>query len=148
MPVADGAMRRTSDPIRITEFGTRFEKRSETSSRFRNYLKKQVAGWRRKGSWFRLGRQERGFLSLALRLDIKFESVQLLRAIVGILKKMMAMTDRLYVQLMRGMKVAWAFSEAAVSWGNPDAWEWRHDLSYARYVGSHLCSLGLHGWRI
>lgn len=142
MSVEGGAMRQTSNSIRVTDSGTTPERRNETSSKFRNYLKKQVAAWRRKGTWFRLERQERGLLSLTLRLNIRFESVQLLRAIVGVLKKMRTLTDRLYVQLMKGMKVAWAFSEAAVSWGNSGAREWRHDLSYARYLGAHLSLLG------
>ena len=39
---------------------------------------------------------------------------------------------------MVGMRLAWAFSEAAVSWGNEAAKEWRSEANYALFLGSLL----------
>ncbi|HEV2226202.1 MAG TPA: hypothetical protein VGR56_05280 [Nitrososphaerales archaeon] len=59
-------------------------------------------------------RQERDLLALEIRPDIRFERVQLLTAIVGILKRIRAMADKLCLQRMSGMKLARLFSQAAV----------------------------------
>ena len=85
-----------------------------------------------------LGRVERGVYSLAVRLDVKLESAMLLRALVGALKKLKEMGDRAYAVLMEGMRLAWAFSEAAASWGNEAAKAWRSDANYALFLGSLL----------
>ncbi len=73
-----------------------------------------------------------------MRLDVKLESAVLLRALVGVLKRLKEMGDRAYAVLMEGMRLAWAFSEAAVSWGNGSAKEWRSDASYASFLGRSL----------
>jgi hypothetical protein len=107
-----------------------------------SYLKKQMLLSKRRGGWFRLEKRERSMFSLALRLNASFKGFQLLRAMVGVLKKLRAASDRVYARLLRGLQVAWAFSTFAVEWGNPRAKEWRNDLEYAKYLGSHMCSEG------
>jgi hypothetical protein len=94
---------------------------------------------KRRGSWFRLEKRERSMFSLALRLKPTFKGYQLLRAMVGVLKKLMEVSDNAYCRLFRGLRLAWNFSTMCVEWGNIHAKEWRNDLEYARYLGSHMC---------
>ncbi len=107
-----------------------------------SYLKKQMTLSKRRGGWFRLEKRERSMFSLALRLNATFKGHELLRAMVGVLKKLMAASDRVYGRLLRGYQLAWAFSTSAAEWGNLHAKEWRNDLEYARYLGSHMSSEG------
>ena len=76
------------------------------------------------------------------RLDVRLESAILLRALVGALKKLKEMGDAAYAVLMGGMRLAWAFSDAAVSWGNSSARQWRSDRGYAEYLGRFLVRRG------
>ena len=99
---------------------------------------------RRSGHWFRLSRTERGFFSLATRLQIEYRSYALMRAMVAVLKKLKELGDRAYSRLMHGMKLAWAFSEAAVRWGNSQARPWRNDRNYAQFLGSLFGGEGGH----
>jgi len=103
--------------------------------RVKSLLKKSVASAKRRGAWFSLDRSERGILSLAIQLEVKFSSMDLLRAITSVLKKLEEFGDTLYTRIQRGIRLAWAFSDAAVSWGNASAKEWRHDRAYADYLG-------------
>jgi hypothetical protein len=105
------------------------------SERVKRLLKRAVTSAKRRGAWFSLDRKERGILSLAIQLEVKFSSMDLLRAITSVLKKLEEHGDTLYSRIQRGIRLAWAFSEAAVSWGNASAREWRHDRAYAEYLG-------------
>lgn len=105
----------------------------------REYLRKEVTKAKRHGYWFRLGRLERQYLGLALRINVKWKSPELLRALVRVLRQLKGLGDRAYLVIMKGTRLAWQFSEAVVSWGNPAAKEWRNDLEYAKYLGSHMC---------
>ncbi|MDG6970552.1 MAG: hypothetical protein JRN54_05530 [Nitrososphaerota archaeon] len=107
-------------------------------SDLREFFRREMSAAKRDGSWFRLGSVERGVYSLAMRLDVKLESAVLLRALVGALKKLKEMGDGAYASLMDGMRLAWAFSDAAVSWGNEAAKGWRSDASYASFLGRFL----------
>ena len=93
---------------------------------------------KRAGTWFRLSRQERILYSLAMRIDVKFRSYELLKALVSVLKNLRDACDRGYGALMKGMGLAWAFSEAAVSWGNESAREWKRDQHYIRFLARVL----------
>jgi hypothetical protein len=72
---------------------------------------------------------------LSIQLEIKFSSIDLLRAIASILKKLEEQGDTVYSRMRRGVELAWAFSEFAVAGGNASAREWRHDRSYVEYLG-------------
>ena len=109
------------------------------SNWLRSYLKRQMTVAKRRGCWFRLEKRERSMFSLALRLKASFRGYNLLKAMVGVLKKLMDVSDMVYSRLMRGVKVAWAFSTFAVECGNRRAKEWRNDLGYVMYLGSHMC---------
>ena len=106
------------------------------SQRVKNFLKKSVASAKRRGAWFSLDRKEKGILSLSIRLELKFSSMDLLRAITSVLKKLEEHGDTLYTRIQRGIRLAWAFSEFAVAAGNASAREWRRDRSYVAYLGS------------
>ncbi|MDG6952492.1 MAG: hypothetical protein JRM96_03485 [Nitrososphaerota archaeon] len=95
-----------------------------------------MAKSKRTKQWYALSRQDRGLYSLALNLDIKFNSFDLMRALVSILKRLRSCTDGFYSRFVLGTRMAWAFSEAAVRWGNPQARGWRHDIGYAMYLAS------------
>ena len=89
---------------------------------------------KRAGTWFRLPREQRGFYSLAMRLDVKLQSHDLLRALVSVLRNLRRTCERVGAALVRAIQVAWAFSEAAVGWGNASAREWRNDLGFIRFL--------------
>jgi len=82
-----------------------------------------------------LDRKEKSIVYLSLKLDVKFESLQLLRSLASILKKLEQQGDTVYAWLQRGTKLAWAFSEFAVSCGNRSATAWRNDRAFALYLG-------------
>jgi len=84
---------------------------------------------------------ERGILSLSLRLKVTFESSQLAKALVSVLKRLAELGDAVYSQLIAGTRLACAFSDAAVSWGNQGARLWRHDRSYALFLGRFLAGV-------
>ena len=117
---------------------------SETTQSIRRTLASRISRSRRNGSWFRLSRLERGILSLSLHLKVTFESSQLAKALVSVLKRLADLGDAVYAQLIAGTRIAWSFSEAAVSWGNPDALAWRHDRSYALFLGRFLTGVTSH----
>ena len=104
------------------------------------YLKRQMTVSKRTGGWFRLEKRERSMFSLALRLKASFKGFQLLKAMVAVLRKLMEASDRAHGRLVRGLRLAWAFSAFAAEWGNARAKVWRNDLEYANYLGSHMCS--------
>ena len=93
---------------------------------------------KRSGIWFRLRRRERGMFELAIRLKVKLQSHDLLRALVAVLKDLRQTCDRAGAAFLRAMRLAWGISETAVGWGNPRAREWRNDLSYIRFLAIDL----------
>ncbi|MDG6902917.1 MAG: hypothetical protein JRM80_13290 [Nitrososphaerota archaeon] len=118
-----------------THIDTPLAAETYAAKKLRQVLTKEIQTSRRSGAWFRIGRMERGFLGLALRLRVRLDSPALLRALVGVLKKLKEAGDGAYARLAHGAKVAWAFSAAAVAWGNQGAKAWRNDLEYARFLG-------------
>ena len=71
---------------------------------------------------------------MAMRLEVKLQSLDLLKALVSVLKDLRQTCDRDGVAFVRAMRLAWALSEAAVSWGNAEAREWRNDLGFVRFL--------------
>jgi hypothetical protein len=98
---------------------------------------------KRAGTWFGLSRVQRGLYGLAMRLSLKLRSPELLRALVSVLKCLRETCDRAGVAFLRAVRLAWVFSAAAVEWGNPAAKAWRSDISYARYLSTHMILKGL-----
>jgi hypothetical protein len=112
-----------------------FMEQHQYSQRVKSLLKRAVTTSKRRGAWFSLDRKEKGILSLAIRLEVKFSSIELLRAITSVLKKLAEFGDTLYSRMQRGIQLAWVFSQFAVASGNASAKEWRHDRGYAEYLG-------------
>jgi|SRR5712692_1909403 len=110
------------------------------SQRIKSHLKKAIVTSKRRGAWFSLQRREKSILYLSLKLNVKFESLQLLRALVSVLKKLEQQGETMHAWIQRGTKLAWVFSEFAVSAGNDNAINWRNDRSYALYLGRVLSS--------
>jgi hypothetical protein len=119
------------------------EQRDESSETLsiRRTLASRIARSRRNGSWFRLNKLERGILSLSLHLKVTFESSQLAKALVSVLKRLADLGDAVYGLLIAGTRIAWSFSEAAVGWGHSGALAWRHDRNYALFIGRFMTSV-------
>lgn len=98
-------------------------------------IKKQMTASKRQGTWYRLNVQERSIMNLSLSLNVSFKSIELLRAIVSIMKRLQQVSSKSFALLLRGSKLAWSFSEAAVSWGNLDAKSWRSNTTYIDFLG-------------
>jgi len=88
---------------------------------------------------------QRGLYGLAMRLDVKLQGRELLKALVSVLKSLWETCDRAGVAFVKAMNLAWAISEAAVKWGNTEARKWRNDVSFVRFLaisidsGSRFC---------
>jgi hypothetical protein len=106
----------------------------------RNLFLNQMIKAKRAGTWFRLRRRERGLFELAMRLDVRFQSHDLLRALVSVLKNLKETCDAGFMALMKATRIAWAFSEAAVRGGYREARQWRNDQDYIRFLASNLDS--------
>jgi len=102
----------------------------------RSLMLKEMVKAKRRGFWFRLSIMERSIYSLALNLKINFQSYELIRAIVSILKKIKSMYSCSYSLFIKGTSIAWLFSEFAFKLGNAYAYEWRRDRNYIIYLAS------------
>jgi hypothetical protein len=132
---------------RITQRGQTVDQkrtgsRSDKSSSVRTVLASQMAKAKRNGGWFRLSRLERGLFSLALRINVRFESTALVRALVSVLEKLREVCSPVYEQLVKGTELAWVFAQAATKWGNSEAHKWMNDRGYALFLGRFLGGMG------
>ncbi|MDG7005298.1 MAG: hypothetical protein JRN04_04720 [Nitrososphaerota archaeon] len=59
------------------------------TAKLRDFFRREMYSAKRDGSWFRLGRVERGVYSLAMRLDVKLESAVLLRSLAVAVKTLL-----------------------------------------------------------
>lgn len=105
------------------------------AQRVKNHIKHSMLKAKRGGTWFSLDRREKSILYLCVRLQLKFESLDLLRSLASILKKLEERGESVYACIQRGMRLAWSYSEFAVSCGNEAAKGWRNDLTYATFLG-------------
>ena len=121
---------------------TGFSPPTAFSERIKSHIKQAMVKAKRRGAWFSLDRKEKSILYLSVRLRLKFESLELLRSLASILKKLEACGETVYAWIQRGMKLAWVFSEFAVSCGNEAARGWRNDRSYALFLGRVMSPTG------
>ena len=105
------------------------------AQRIRNHIKQVMLQSKRRGAWFSLDRKEKSILYLSVRLRLRFESLELLRSLASILKKLEAQGDTLHAWFQRGSRIAWVFSEFAEACGNQNAKAWRNDSAYALFLG-------------
>ena len=110
------------------------------SQQIKSRLKHAIANAKRRGAWFSLDRKEKSILYLSVRLHLKFESLDLLRSLASILKRLEEKGETMYAWFRRGVRLAWAFSDFAVSAGNSDARAWRNDQAYALFLGKMVSS--------
>jgi len=115
------------------------------AQRIKNHLKRTMLNAKRGGAWFSLDRKEKSIMYLSVRLQLKFESLDLLRSLASILKKLEERGESLYACIQRGTRLAWRFSEFAVSCGNLAAKEWRNDRAYAIFLGAMSSQTGAFG---
>ena len=101
-----------------------------------------MAKAKRSGGWFRLSNLERGLFSLALRIETRFESMGLVRALVSVLEKLKEVCSPVYAQFLKGTELACIFADAAIAWGNKDAVSWKSDKGYAVFLGTFLSGWG------
>ena len=106
---------------------------SDSAERIKKLITSAIRSSKRQGTWFRLTTPERAICTLAVRLNVKFKSIQLMRVLVSILRKMKAAGDVL-ARFKRGRVLALVYSEAAVGWGNESARLWRHEAAYIRFL--------------
>jgi hypothetical protein len=85
---------------------------------------------------------QRMFYGLAMRLEVKLQSPELLKALVSVLKRLRETCDRVGATVPKAVQLAWMLSEAAVRWGNARARGWRNDQGYIRFLASILISRG------
>ena len=119
---------------------------SPFSRMVKSHIKQAMVRAKRRGAWFSLDRKEKSILYLSVRLQLKFESLDLLRSLASILKKLQEQGETFHAWLQRGSRLAWAFSEFAVSCGNETAKAWRNDRTYAVYLGRIFSSSGGRSW--
>jgi len=103
--------------------------------RIKYHIVQSMVKAKRGGAWFSLDRSEKSILYLSVRLQLKFESLDLLRSLASILKKLEERGQSLYACIQRGTLLAWRFSEFAVTCGNEAARAWRNDRAYAIFLG-------------
>ena len=108
----------------------------------KKHIKRTMQSAKRGGAWFSLDRKEKSILYLSVRLDLKFESLDLLRSLASILKKLEERGRSLYACIQRGTRLAWSFSEFAVSCGNLAAKGWRNDRAYVIFLGATSSKIG------
>jgi len=113
------------------------------AQKIKQHIKRAMLTAKRGGAWFSLDRKEKSILYLSVRLQLKFESLDLLRSLASILKKLEERGESLYACLQRGSRLAWIFSEFAVSCGNAAAKGWRNDRAYAIFLGAMSSTSGV-----
>ena len=105
------------------------------SRKVKSLLKRTIQSAKRRGAWFSLDKKEKGLLSLAANLNVTFTSLDLLRAIARVVKRLQECGDTLLTRYQKGVRMAWAFSDFAVACGNAASKAWRHDRAYCEYLG-------------
>jgi hypothetical protein len=120
---------------RATFSTTRFPRISANGDNgIKKLLLNQMIRAKRAGTWFGLPKLQRGLYGLAMRLEVKLQSHELLKALVSILKALRETCDKTGVAFVKATGLAWVISEAAERWGNPTAHGWRNDLNYIRFL--------------
>ena len=99
---------------------------------------KTIKKAKRLGVWKRIRRIERGILSLSSSLRITFKSVNLLKAIVTILKEIKQLISFTYKNYILGQKTAYKIARYAAENGYQQAAEWAKDINYIVWWGVFL----------
>ena len=106
-----------------------------TSHRIRSSILKIIARARRSGAWNRMEGMEKGILMLSSRLEIKFRSLNLLRSIAAIARKIAEISSFTYRNYVLGMKTAYKMAEYAVQNGYSEAADWVKEKHFIVWWG-------------
>ena len=109
-----------------------------TSQKIRQAIIKVIIKAKRAGTWKRITSIEQGILTLAVNLQIKFQSINLLRAITKIIKQIIQQTYFQYQNYIRGIKTANVMAQYATALGYLQAAEWVRDRNYITWWGIFL----------
>ncbi len=96
----------------------------------------------RRRVWFRaLDRIERGLVDVTIRWVDKVRSRLMARVLLRILVKLArAMESSMARALGRGRIVAARLSGLAVGWGNLDAYSWKFEEAFQRFLGFRIAN--------
>ena len=109
-----------------------------SSQKLKNMIKKVVVKAKRTGIWWTLSKVEQGILSLSSKLEIRFKSMSLLRAIVGIIRRIFQLTSFTQKHYLLGLNLAYRMVKYAVSVGYAQAKGWLKDRAYIVWWGMFL----------
>jgi hypothetical protein len=112
--------------------------KSITTQKIKEMILKTITRAKRSGVWGRIGRIERGILSLSSNLRITFKSMEILRAIVTIMKEITQLISFTYRNYMLGIKTASKMAKYAVKGGYQQAENWIKDKNYIIWWGIFL----------
>ena len=99
----------------------------------------------RQGFWFKaLSRIERYIFDLTLRCVERVRSSVLAGMVSGIVTKLWKnLSPGFFETAMRvGSAIAAEICDLALEWGNAEAYFWRHDLDFRRFLGVNAISEG------
>jgi len=94
----------------------------------------------RKGVWFEaLSRIERSIIDLTIRCVDQVHSNVLMKTVVAILDKLLETLEEDYLKRVErvGREIAEKICEIAWLWGNPQAWTWKYDLRFVKFLGTN-----------
>ena len=109
-----------------------------SGQKLKNIIKKVVVKAKRTGIWWTLSKVEQGILSLSSKLEIRFKSMSLLRAIVGIIRRIFQLTSFTQKHYLLGLNLAYRMVKYAVSVGYAQAKGWLKDRAYIVWWGMFL----------
>jgi hypothetical protein len=111
---------------------------SITTQKIKEVILKTIRRARRSGVWKRIGKIERGVLCLSSSLQITFKSMNLLRAIVTIMKEINQLTSFTHRNYTLGIKTAYRIAEYAAESGYQQATHWTEEKTFVIWWGIFL----------
>ncbi|MGQ9781854.1 MAG: hypothetical protein ACUVQ8_06365 [Nitrososphaeria archaeon] len=109
-----------------------------SDQKVRRILLKIIVKAKRAGAWRRISPIERGIMTLAVNLKIRFRSISLLRAITNIVRQIAEQTSFLLQNYLRGMKTAHRMAQYAAKLGHQQARSWVEDRHFIIWWGIFL----------
>jgi len=106
--------------------------------KIRRMLSKVIVKAKRAGAWKRISPIERGIMTLAANLQIRFRSISLLRAIVKIVRQISERTSFAYQNCRRGVCAVYRMAEYAAEAGYGQARKWTEDRHFMIWWGIFL----------
>jgi hypothetical protein len=92
----------------------------------------------RRRVWFKtLSRVERGIIDLTIRCVERIRSHTLMKVVLAVVDKLLRALDEEFLRKAEriGQGIVERLSSVALSWGNRNAWKWRWDLGFVKFLG-------------